>query len=136
MTALTTARPTKERAVLDLVFPVDAGVKIFGGGLVAFTALGNARPAGNATVLRCLGVAQETVDNTAGVAGALSVRVRRSCFQFFTTDVTAADLGKDCWAVDDQTVTKTLPGASPCKAGVIVGVEVGTVTTVWVDTAA
>lgn len=135
MAALTTARATKEREVREIGYPVDAGVKVIGGGMVAFSAAGNARPAANATTSRCMGVATETVDNTTGAAGAATVKVRRSCFAFATTDVTVADVGKDCWAVDDQTVTKTLPATNPAKAGMIVSVEViGSVTQVWVDT--
>lgn len=134
MAALTTARATKEREVREIGYPVDASVKVIGGGMVAFSAAGNARPAANATTSRCMGVATETVDNTTGAAGAATVKVRRSCFAFATTDVTVADVGKDCWAVDDQTVTKTLPATNPAKAGMIVSVEViGSVTQVWVD---
>ena len=134
MAALTTARATKEREVREIGYPIDAGVKVIGGGMVAFSAAGNARPAANGTTSRCMGVATETVDNTTGAAGAATVKVRRSCFAFATTDVTVADVGKDCWAVDDQTVTKTQPGANPAKAGMIVAVEViGSVTQVWVD---
>jgi hypothetical protein len=134
MAALTSARLTREREVRDIGYPVDASVKLFGGGMVAFSAAGNARPAANGTTSRCMGIAMNTVDNTAGIAGAQTVLVRRSCFAFATTDVTVADLGKDCWAVDDQTVTKTLPGSNPAKAGVIVLVEtVGSVLQVWVD---
>ena len=134
MAALTTARATKAREVREIGYPVDAGVKVIGGGMVAFSAAGNARPAANATTSRCMGVATETVDNTTGAAGAATVKVRRSCFAFATTDVTVADVGKDCWAVDDQTVTKTLPATNPAKAGMIVSVEViGANTQVWVD---
>lgn len=134
MAALTTARATKEREVREIGYPIDAGVKVIGGGMVAFSAAGYARPAANSTTSRCMGVATETVDNTTGAAGAATVKVRRSCFAFATTDVTVADVGKDCWAVDDQTVTKTLPATNPAKAGMIVAIEViGSVTQVWVD---
>lgn len=134
MAALTTSRATKEREIREIGYPVDAGVKLFAGGIVAFNAAGNARPAANGTTSRCMGVATGTVDNTAGVAGAQTVIVRRSCFAFATTDVTIADVGKDCWAVDDQTVTKTLPATNPAKAGVIVSIETaGAALVVWVD---
>lgn len=134
MAALMAGRATKEREIRDIGYPVAAGVKIFGGGMVAFDASGNARPAANGTVSRCMGVATATVDNLAGAVGAKTVVVRRSCFQFFTTDVTVADIGKDCWAVDDQTVTKTVPATNPAKSGVVVSVEmVGAAALVWVD---
>ena len=134
MAALSTARATKEREIREIGYPVDAGVKVIGGGMVAFNAAGYARPGANGTTSRCMGVATQTVDNTTGAAGAATVTVRRSCFAFATTDVTIADIGKDCWAVDDQTVTKILPGVNPAKAGMIVSVEVvGAVTQVWVD---
>lgn len=134
MAALTTSRATKEREIREIGYPVAAGVKIFAGGMVAFDAAGNARPAANSTTSRCMGIATNMVDNTTGTAGAQTVIVRRSCFAFATTDVTVTDIGKDCWAVDDQTVTKTLPSTNPAKAGVIVSVEVaGAALIVWVD---
>ena len=134
MAALTAPRSTKEREIKEIGYPVAAGVKIFAGGMVAMDASGFARPAANATTSRAMGVAMATIDNTSGTAGAQTVVVRRSCFGFATTDVTVTDVGKDCWALDDQTVTKTAPASNPAKAGVVVQVEVvGTVTVVWVD---
>ena len=134
MAALTAPRSTKEREIKEIGYPVAAGVKIFAGGIVAMDASGFARPAANATTSRCMGVAMATVDNTSGTAGAQTVVARRSCFGFATADVTVVDVGKDCWALDDQTVTKTAPATNPAKAGVIVQVEVvGTTTVVWVD---
>ena len=134
MVALVTARPTREREIKEVGYAVAAGVKIYAGAMVAIDSLGYARPAANGTTSRSMGVAMATADNTTGLAGALTVVVRRSCFAMFTTDATVADIGKDCWAVDDQTVTKTLPTTNPCKAGVIVATELsGTTLSVWVD---
>ena len=133
MTALVTARATREREGKDFGYEVAAGVVIFAGAMVALDAYGYARPAGGGTSSRALGVALSTVDNTNGAAGSQTVVVRRSCFAFATTDVTVADVGKDCYAVDDQTVTTT---QTNCKAGVIVGVELeGKSLAVWVDMA-
>lgn len=134
MTALTQGRALKERSLRDIGYAVDAAIKIYGGALVALSAAGDARPAGNNTVTRCVGVAQDSVDNSSGVAGDKTVIVRRSCYPFATTDITRADIGKTCWAVDDQTVTKTQPTGTPAKVGEIVEVELtGTSTQVWVN---
>lgn len=134
MTALTAPRAPKERSLRDIGYPMDAGIKIFGGALVALSAAGDARPAGNGTTSRCVGLSTDTVDNTAGVAGDKTVVVRRSCFPFSTSDITRADIGQTAYALDDQTVTKTAPAGTPAKAGEIVDVELtGTQVQVWVD---
>jgi hypothetical protein len=134
MTALTTARALKERILRDTAYPMDANIKVLAGALVALSAAGDARPAGNATASRCVGVATETVDNTGGIAGEEMITTRRSCYPFATTDITKADVGKVAYAVDDQTVTKTAPATNPAKAGEIVEVEaIGSTVQVWVN---
>ncbi len=131
MAALSTARATKEREVREIGYPVDAGVKIYGGAMVALNGAGNARPANNGTATRCMGVAMQTVDNTTGAAGAQTVVVRRSCFAFGTSNAAPAHVGQVGYALDDQTIQI---GSGGPAAGMVVAVEVvGAVTQVWVD---
>lgn len=90
-------------------------------------ATGYAEAASTATTLTALGRAEETVDNTAGAAGAKTVRVRRNkAFKFANAAadlVTQAELGKSCYIVDDQTVAKTNGGTTRSVAGKVLGVE-------------
>lgn len=119
MAALTSDRDTPERNNPRLrQFPVKAGCQIFAGSLVALNS-GFAEPAsalystGNVTV----GRAEETVDNHAGTNGALTVTVARGVFLYFSASpVTTADIGKVCYAQDDQTVNTMNYGP---RAGVI-----------------
>lgn len=131
MTALNAPRDTKRRDGVDYSYAMQAAKRVFAGGLVMINANGFACAAavgGGRTV----GCAQETVDNTAGVQGDKRVAVSRSLHNFNTSDITAADIGKDCFVVDDQTVSKV--GAPADKAGVISDVEfVGATAIVWVN---
>jgi hypothetical protein len=81
MTALTAARNTPQRAGDILGYPVKASVKPIQGGIAVLSA-GYAAPATTATGLIAVGRFEETVDNTSGADGALSVQVRRGTFRF------------------------------------------------------
>ena len=80
-----------------------------------------------------LGRAEQTVDNSAGAAGAATVEYRRGVFPFANSGggdlIAQGDVGKLCWIVDDQTVAKTDGGGTRSRAGLIDGVEAGQV---WV----
>jgi hypothetical protein len=111
----------------DLLPVPMAAVKIFAGGLVAANATGYATPGAVAATLTYLGRAEETVDNTAGAAGAKTVLVRfRKAFKWLNhgaDPVTQASMGKVCYIVDDQTVALTTGGATRSAAGVVVGLD-------------
>jgi hypothetical protein len=126
MSALSAARNTQERQGDVLGFPVGAAKTIYQGGLVVLDA-GYAEPGNVDTDLIAVGRAEETVDNSAGSAGDLNVRVRRGIFKFgnsASTDLIAqADVGADCYIVDDQTVAKTNGSSARSRAGKIVAVD-------------
>lgn len=127
MAALTKERPeTHERDGLERVVPVAANTVIYAGAGVVLDN-GYAAPASEDTGLVTLGRAEETVDNTGGAAGAKSVRVRRGCFRFGNSadsdEITTADIGSDCYWVDDQTVAKTDGSGSRSVAGSIFDVD-------------
>ncbi|ANQ83700.1 hypothetical protein dqs_0624 [Azoarcus olearius] len=126
MAALTAPRNTMERAGAVLGFPVKANAKIFAGALVVLSA-GFAAPGSVATTLIAVGRADEAADNTGGADGAITVQVRRGTFKFgnsASTDLIAqADVGADCYIVDDQTVAKTNGSNTRSRAGKIVAVE-------------
>lgn len=141
MTALAQDRNTQQLAnvaLTSLHCPL-AVAKVYGGGLVGINGSGYLEPAaaGSNRNLKIVGVAFEVKDNSAGVAGALSVKVLRGTFKLAngtTTDaLTQADEGRLCYALDDQTVVRTPAlGARPV-AGRVVKVESDGV---WVDTTA
>lgn len=117
MTALAAARlvPVKgESEGFVRYLPVAASTKIYNGGLVMIDSSGNATPvaaaSGNNTLV-VAGIAEETVDNSAGSAGDLYVHVRANCmesaFGFNNSGSAAIDathVGKLAHATDDNTV--------------------------------
>ena len=128
MAALTAERDTKRRAGDRLSVPM-AATKVFAGSLVCVsTATGFATKGAVATTLVALGVATETVDNSAGAAGDKRVEIDRDGWFKFANSAAADliardDIGKDCYVVDDQTVALTDGAASRSKAGKIRDVD-------------
>ncbi len=133
MSALAAARNTKERTGDVEEYPAKASTTCYQGGLAVLNA-GYAAPGTAATGLVAIGRFEETCDNSAGAAGALKARVKRGKFLFAnsaSTDLIAqADVGADCYIVDDQTVAKTSATGTRSRAGIIVGVETAGV---WVQ---
>ena len=133
MTALTSERNTPMRAGDTRVEPVAAAVKVFKGSLVMRNAAGFLTKGETALNGIGLGRAEQTVDNSAGAAGAATVEYRRGVFPFANSGggdlIAQGDVGKLCWIVDDQTVAKTDGGGTRSRAGIIDGIEAGQV---WV----
>lgn len=134
MAALTQERDTKRRTGDLLSLPVAAGVRIFAGSLVARDADGNAVPGRAAANLLGAGRAADSYDNSAGAAGAISAEIQKGIFAFANSAaadaITRADIGTDCFIVDDQTVAKTNGGSARSVAGRVFDVDHDGV---WVD---
>lgn len=135
MTALIADRNTTFRAGIDFEYPVAANTKIFAGAIVAIdSAAGSATKGGTATTLKAVGIAQAIADNTGGAAGDIRVRVRRGVWHVANSaaadQLTLADVGSDCYLVDDQTVAKTNGGNTRSVAGKVRDVDA---TGVWVE---
>lgn len=145
MTALTKSRRTPEKASTKTnVYGVKANATCFLGGIAilagGFLRAGregqgadNAAKAADAATYRCVGIFDQ--DATGGVAdGTVEAEVRTGCFPFANSAagdaITAADIGKPCYIVDDQTVAKTSPNATRAVAGAVNSIEGATV---WVD---
>lgn len=108
---------------------VKANVIIYNGGLVVQDA-GLAAPGRTAATLVALGKAEGTVDNTGGADGAKRVRIKRGVHGFKNLSgdpVVAADVGKDCYVVDDETVAKTSGGNTRSLAGRVFSIDGDTV---------
>lgn len=131
MTAL--AAPRKTLRLQDIPFiellsmQVKASTKIYAGGMVATDATGYAVPAATSTALKVWGIAEDTVDNTAGSSGDLLVRVRRGAFNLNVGTsgdaLTIADIGAMVYAIDDNTVGKTSGSSARSIAGKFIGYE-------------
>lgn len=114
-----------------LDFPVEAATSLFGGGMVATNAAGNAVPASSSAALKLWGRCEKQVLNTVaagfGTAGALRVSVRAGVFEYTNGtggDVIAqANVGQACYASDDNTVNLTDGGGTRPYAGVIINVR-------------
>jgi hypothetical protein len=138
MTALASSRNTVQRgvdSVTDYVtLPVKANVKIHQGALIVVDA-GYAAPGRVALSLVAVGRADEAADNTGGAAGAISVKVRRGTFKWANGTagdaIVQADVGKNCFVLDDQTVAKTDGTGARSVAGKVWQIEDGQV---WVET--
>lgn len=134
MAALTADRRTPYRTAEDFEFPVAASTLIYAGALVCINTSNLATKGAVSTALKCVGVAQATADNSAGAASAIRVKVRRGCFRFANSAsadaIALADVGADCYIVDDQTVAKTNGSASRSVAGKIRDVDADGV---WVE---
>ncbi|OPY15618.1 MAG: hypothetical protein A4E66_00022 [Syntrophus sp. PtaB.Bin001] len=134
MGALTAERDTPARGGDLISLPAAAAKKIYGGSLTAKDASGNATPGATATTLLGMGRAKDTVDNSNGSAGDLNVEIEKGIFRFAnstsTDEITRADIGSNCYIVDDQTVAKTSGSSTRSVAGKVFDVDsLG----VWVD---
>lgn len=111
MAALSGNRNTPERHGLSRVFPVAAATHIYAGGMVAVNTSKYLVPASATATLKVVGRASREVNNAEGLAGALSCPADAGIYRFNNSAsadlVTIADIGADCYVVDDQTVAKT-----------------------------
>ena len=108
--------------------PLAASTTIYQGAMVALDQSGNLTNASADNSLRVVGVLDApTVDNSAGIAGALTAVPTRGAFYFVnsaTTDaITDADLGRACYVVDNNTVARTSALGVRPVAGRVIGVD-------------
>ncbi|MDH4229969.1 MAG: hypothetical protein OEW11_09560 [Nitrospirota bacterium] len=130
MTALAADRNTVNRDGKTFSDPMAAAVKIYAGSIVVLDASRDAKPGVVATTLIARGIAQDTVDNSTGIAGAKSVSTRKGTYKL-NNDGTIArvDIGGIAYIVDDQTVADNNGTSTRSALGTIV--DVGT-DGVWV----
>ncbi len=135
MAALTAERKGTVQVSEDVAprfqhFPQKGATTIYAGALVVLNA-GYAAPGTVALSLIAAGRAEETSAN-AGADGAVNVRVRRGAFKFNNSSagdlIAQADVGADCFIVDDNTVAKTNGTNTRSRAGKILAVDSSGVT--------
>lgn len=128
MPAATQARDTHKRLGNQLTLAMAAATRIWGGTIVCVNASGLAVPGITSTTLKAVGQAEATADNLTGAASALSVNVERDGWYRFGNSsagdqIVLADVGADCFIVDDQTVAKTNGTSTRSVAGVVRDVD-------------
>lgn len=127
MAALTQDRNTQRAEGDAYDYPVLAATTIYGGAIVALDADGWAKPAATATGLIVVGRAEARADNASGANGDITVKARPGVFRFANSSagdaIAQAQIGDDCYVVDDQTVAKTDGTGTRSKAGKIVQVD-------------
>jgi hypothetical protein len=115
---------TPTRPGNTFAYPVAAATIIYAGTLVAVNAAGNAVPAANTAGLKVVGIAQDTYDNAAGLAGAMLAVVERGTFLLpnsATSALTVADIGTQALVEADDAVAKV--ASQNIKAGRILSVH-------------
>ena len=121
MAALTEGRNTTELHVggVHYSYSREAAATIYAGALAAQNADGKAVPASDAAGLVVLGRAETTA-----IAG-FGVLIRRGAYLCNNGEgaeaLTGADIGKECFVVDDNTVGK-VGGTNKVKAGTVLDV--------------
>jgi hypothetical protein len=128
MTALTQERDTTRRDGKQAAAPAAAATKYFAGSLLCLSATGFAAKGATSTTLKALGMATQTVDNSAGANGDLAVPYRRDGWFRFANSaagdaIALLDVGASAYIVDDQTVAKTNGTNTRSVAGVIRDVD-------------
>jgi hypothetical protein len=137
MSATTKARNTKRLGanVAPNDFWIKGTTKINMGALACLNASGLLVPGTATTGLKAVGRARDTYDNTAGGDSAFKCAVESGTFLWNNSAagdaIAIADLGADCYIVDDQTVAKTDGTGTRSKAGKIIDVVAAGV---WVET--
>jgi hypothetical protein len=133
MTATTIERLTQYYGAIPArgTFPIAANTKILKGTLVGLDSAGRAIAATTAaTCVRVVGKASSTVNNLTGselggAAAAADVEVEYGVFNWANSagadEIAADDVGKLCYAVDNQTVALTSNGGTRQMAGLISG---------------
>jgi hypothetical protein len=134
MTVLTADRATAQRANSEFSYPVAAAARLFAGALVCINASGFAVRGAASTTLRAVGAAIEPADNAAGANGAITCKVRRGLWRFENSAagdlITLADVGAQCFIVDDSQVARTNGSSTRSVAGVVRDVDT---LGVWVE---
>lgn len=127
MAALIAERYTNKRSGAGYNDPLAAAVKLYAGALAVLDNAGNLRPGRVSTTDRVRGVAVMTVDNTTGAAGAVSAETETGVYRFANSAagdlIARADIGADCFVVDDQTVAKTSATNTRIVAGKVRDVD-------------
>ncbi|MQP64720.1 hypothetical protein GE253_05100 [Niveispirillum sp. SYP-B3756] len=127
--ALTNDRDTVERRAPTIRDFGLAGGAVIHAGALAVLKDGWVRPGFTGTGLVAAGRAESRVDNSGGADGDRRVKVKAGTFRFDSATapaadaITAADIGKVAYIVDDHTVARTDGAGTRSPAGLIWDVD-------------
>jgi len=129
--ALTKSRNTVQRGSEPkqrvIASPVTATKIAYQGGIAVWDTGGNLKPGETATGLKAVGKFKETVDNSASLSPAPTAEAEPGTWYWANSadadEITAADRGKLCYIVDDQTVALTDGGTTRSICGTIIDVD-------------
>lgn len=133
MAAITTERRVPRYGMSGKLenYPMAASTKILKGALVMLNASKLAVNGAAATGQTAVGIAEATVDNSAGAASALTIQIREGVHGFLNSAagdaIAQADVGADVYIVDNQTVAKTDGTGARSRAGKVIRLEGGLV---------
>ncbi|MCH8274212.1 MAG: hypothetical protein IH851_05430 [Armatimonadetes bacterium] len=127
MAALTKAYETQQKPTVIVSYPVAASTTIYKGALVGVNSIGYVVPMDHATAsLTYMGIAEETVDNSSGSDGDVSVRVSKTGSGVFADAGTAtqADIGQTLNVkTDNEVQVGTLSLTNVYAVGTLVALE-------------
>lgn len=131
MTATTEGRNTPRRTGNKLSVVVEDTETLYAGTLVTLLAAsGLAVPGGTASAGPVVGVASETITGD----GVITTDLERGIFRFANSasadEIEKANIGADCYVVDNQTVALTDDTGARERAGKIIDVDAAGV---WVE---
>jgi hypothetical protein len=123
MMALAEDHPIVERMGELFYKPLEAAALVYEGALLVYNATGEVKPAITEQNAVVAGVSTENVDNT---VDGHSVNFKKGIFLFSNSAdadlITVAEVGDQCYIVDDCTVAKTNGGVTRSVAGIIADV--------------
>ena len=123
MAALTEGRNTPEALGEVRQGSVAASTTLFPGAMVMLNATGFLIEGQTATGLIGVGRAEEHADNASGADGAITADYKPGVYRWANSagadEITDADRGKLCYAVDDQTVALTDGTGTRSPAGTV-----------------
>lgn len=105
MAVLTSDKKSERKQGVVYALPAAGGAHIYSGALVCINAAGYAVPAADAAGNTFLGVARVESNNTGGANGAMAAEgYLKGIFSFSAPGVTTADMVKEAYVVDDNTI--------------------------------
>jgi hypothetical protein len=113
----------RDGAIFD--FPLAASTTILQGSLVALDGSNNLVSATDAASRRCVGVALEEVNNSAGSAGDLRCKVEMRCVKLKNSSgnaITDAHIDRACY-VEDNEIVASAAGTNAVVAGIVAKVD-------------
>ena len=127
MAAATQNRNTPSVSGYRRGYPVAASALCLAGTLAVIDAAGLVQPGVTGLDLVAVGVFESLVDNSAGADGEQTAEVLRGFARLENStdadEITAADIGKACFIVDNQTVAKTDGTGTRSIAGIVDAVD-------------